>query len=43
MPETVLLVIILMVPSIPDYVLDTRWVLEGVILPAVGCLGVGGE
>jgi hypothetical protein len=26
----------------PDYVVNARWVLEGILLPAIGGLGIGG-
>ena len=29
--------------NVPDYVVNARWVLEGILLPVVGGLGVGGR
>ena len=27
----------------PDYIITVRWAIEGVCLPFIGCLGIGGE
>ena len=31
------------VNTVPEFVIKTRWAMEGILLPAVGMLGIGGS